>query len=429
MVEYGGDMASHEDYRKRIEFWGRITIGTIILANFGLFWVCYCYLGNLLLLANLLTGVCLLEWAWHVTQRIHNVDEERDALFPAFRRLEAKHWNKWLHYPIAVTLALPKLWFLFIMLPGAAVLGKIILFGYKQRPIVGWRKTWADIQYFCCGWFFHMTLNVKVERIRADDFDYSEWLGPGYKEKQELPAKVSTHIAAPHASWLDTVVMQYFENHAFAVKKEAEKNVIVRNFLAPMQVFYIDRKAGDQAVNEIIEKQEAVEKDPRNPPIMVMPEGTQSNGKYLLPFKRGAFEGLKTVQPIVTVCEKSPKYMRPSWECLGFLEQIFLTGTICSFYTLKMTRLPPFKPNDYLFEKYADKGTSKAEIFAWAARDLMSKVSKCEKIEVHARDKALYKDFITGKTDEMEYKGKKFAAPPIASVIPCAKKKKRAKSQ
>ena len=44
--------------------------------------------------------------------------------------------------------------------------------------------------------------------------------------------------------------------------------------VAVMQPFYIDRKGGDDAVKQIIEKQEAIEKDPRNPPIMIMPEGT-----------------------------------------------------------------------------------------------------------------------------------------------------------
>ena len=157
---------------------------------------------------------------------------------------------------------------------------------------------------------------------------------------------------------------------------------------------------------------------------MIMPEGTQSNGKYILPFKRGAFESLKTVLPIVTVYTKCQTHMRPTWDCIGFLEQVVLCCTAFGFTnTVTLTQLPPLKPNDYLFEKHADKGKTKAEIFAWAARDIMAKASKCEKIEVQAREKALYKDFMTGKTDELEYNGKKFTAPPLPSLLPCAKKK------
>ena len=94
-----------------------------------------------------------------------------------------------------------------------------------------------------------------------------------------------------------------------------------------------------------------------------------------------------------------------------------------------MTKLPPLKPTDYLFEKYADKGNSKAEIYAWAAREIMAKVAKVEKLDALARDKAVYKAFMTGKTDEMEHSGKKFTAPPMPSVVPCMKFLKKKKKQ
>ena len=109
--------------------------------------------------------------------------------------------------------------------------------------------------------FFHCMLWMWVSVEDRCDYDYSEWLGPGYKEKQKLPLKVSTHIGAPHACWLDDTLMQFIENHAFAVKDEAQKVPLLADILKGMQVFYIDRTSGDAAVKQIIEKQEAVEKD------------------------------------------------------------------------------------------------------------------------------------------------------------------------
>ena len=53
---------------------------------------------------------------------------------------------------------------------------------------------------------------------------------------------------------------------------------------------------------------------------MVMPEGTQHNAKYILPFKRGAFESLKAVIPVITVYESSANSFLPTWDSLSFAE-------------------------------------------------------------------------------------------------------------
>ena len=114
---------------------------------------------------------------------------------------------------------------------------------------------------------------------------------------------------------------------------------ILGGILLGMQAFYIDRTSGEVAVQQIIAKQEAIEKDPRHPPIMIFPEGTQSNGKYILPFKRGAFESLKAVVPIVLKFTSSVS-CEQTWECLGIIELgclIFSRG----IYTVTVFTLPP----------------------------------------------------------------------------------------
>ena len=81
-----------------------------------------------------------------------------------------------------------------------------------------------------------------------------------------------------------------------------------------------------------------------------------------------------------------------------------------------------------MYEKFADKGKSKVEIYSWVARDIMAKVAGIEKLDskqASFKEKALYKNFMTGKYDELEYEGKKFTAPPLPSMIPCCRKKKK----
>lgn len=46
-------------------------------------------------------------------------------------------------------------------------------------------------------------MRCNVKRI---DFDYSQYLGPDYKEKQVLPKHIST-IVSNHSAWIDTIMM------------------------------------------------------------------------------------------------------------------------------------------------------------------------------------------------------------------------------
>ena len=144
--------------------------------------------------------------------------------------------------------------------------------------------------------------------------------------------------------------------------------------------------------------------------MLIYPESTQSNGKYLLPFKRGAFAGLKAVKPVVLTYE-SNEWGSLAWDCMGWLDHALLTYSMPQIAQAKMIELPPFLPNDYLLETHKDKGASKWEIYAWAVRDVMSKASGKPTIEEDARDKAEFKQFMCGKIDVLEKNGVKIVAP------------------
>ena len=48
----------------------------------------------------------------------------------------------------------------------------------------------------------------------------------------------------------------------------------------------------------------------------------------------------------------------------------------------KVTELPLFVPNEYLFKTHADKGKEKWEIVAWAVRDIMAKAGNFNKCDM-----------------------------------------------
>jgi hypothetical protein len=69
----------------------------------------------------------------------------------------------------------------------------------------------------------------------------------------------------------------------------------------------------------------------------------------LLSFKKGAFAGLNTVQPVVMKYKWT--YLSPTWEGMPFVAHAALMYCYGTFH-VDVYVLPPFKPNDYLFTKY-----------------------------------------------------------------------------
>jgi hypothetical protein len=58
--------------------------------------------------------------------------------------------------------------------------------------------------------------------------------------------------------------------------------------------------------------------------------------------------------------------------------------------------LPPFQPNEYLFEKHADKGEERWEIYAWAVRDAMIKAGGFKPIDLPLKVKMQYERHLWG---------------------------------
>ena len=168
----------------------------------------------------------------------------------------------------------------------------------------------------------------------------------------------------------------------FAAKVETKKVWVLNALIVSLQSLFISRGGSQEKretnIQEIIDRQIQVENDPRFPPICVYPEGTQSNGSYLLTFKKGAFAGLNTVQPVVI--KYSWDKMSPTWEGMPFIchGNMMLN---CGTYKCEVSVLPPFKPNDYLFSKHGKEGQEKWEVFAEAVRDVMAKQGNLKKCD------------------------------------------------
>jgi hypothetical protein len=143
---------------------------------------------------NAVMGLVWLEFALWRSKRFRSVPEELDSQFPAWRRLDAKNWNRFLMYPGAMTVLIPKCIFMLLCVLVVAINCRAMLICHDlNKPIVGMRKLllrmmfWVVIRamaffsFFC--WVSHDFYDVDDPRV-----DYSKYLGPAWKQelKQHL---------------------------------------------------------------------------------------------------------------------------------------------------------------------------------------------------------------------------------------------------
>ena len=105
--------------------------------------------------------------------------------------------------------------------------------------------------------------------------------------------------------------------------------------------------------------------------MTIFPECTTTNGRALLPFKKGAFNSLLPVKPCFAKFDHG--IVSPTYDVISFWPLIILMVSSLGFYKSTLHIMPEFEPNEHMFSKYANKGTEKWEIYAWCVRDAMAK--------------------------------------------------------
>lgn len=121
----------------------------------------------------------------------------------------------------------------------------------------------------------------------------------------------------------------------------------------------------------------------------MFPEGASTNGKGgLLKFKKGAFCGLRSVQPFANKIW-SLYYNAHGGDAMPVVYQIFFVQS-CIFVTMTLKRMPVFVPNDYFWEHHL-KGREKWEAYAETIRHIIADVGEFGLSDCSTEDKLEYK--------------------------------------
>ena len=143
---------------------------------------------TILLALNALIGLIALEWSWYKFRRFRNPNKDLDILYPAYRRNDSPHWQKWKLYPGAMTLMIPRILIGTILAINLIIWLKLFMLGHTDgNPIVGCRRAILSFFYkmhvhLQCAftWF----TRVKWQRISSEQVgNYEEYLGTVDQQK------------------------------------------------------------------------------------------------------------------------------------------------------------------------------------------------------------------------------------------------------
>ncbi|CAM6107605.1 unnamed protein product [Calypogeia fissa] len=264
------------------------------------------------------------------------------------------------------------------------------LTGVRRSVIVFTGRWLARLLLFVCG-FYHIKVTHKTPEVmhRLD-------LGLGERETEDNEGLLETSkgfpgaIVSNHISYIDILYHMSASFPSFVAKRSVAKLPLIGLMSKCMGCVYVQRESKSpnfKGVSGIIkERLQAAYQSRTTPIFLLFPEGTTTNGDYLLPFKTGAFLAGTPIQPVLL---KYP-YLRfsPAWETISGVRHVILL--LCQFVNhLEVTRLPMYYPNA--------KESSEPKVYANNVRILMSTEGDLRKSDIGLYEKRVYHAALAGK--------------------------------
>jgi len=197
-------------------------------------------------------------------------------------------------------------------------------------------------------------------------------------------------VVSNHISWVDIFThMIVSDSPSFLSKKEIASYPCVGLIATSMQSLFVERDSRDQkdAILGLIKHRvEQIEAGKNFPQVLIFPEGTTSNGEYIISFKKGAFASFA---PIKIRCLRytNPRF-NPSLDALG--TGLTLLLTFCQISNgLTIYEFDTFYP-DYLKLSTEDDW----KVYAEKIKNIMVKALGCKSSEMGLTDKNNYEKIL-----------------------------------
>ncbi|WOL10296.1 lysophospholipid acyltransferase LPEAT1 isoform X1 [Canna indica] len=204
--------------------------------------------------------------------------------------------------------------------------------GWRREVVVRCGKFLSRAMLFTLGFYWinetHRTSSSEERRVIAD--------------VSERPGV----IVSNHVSYLDILYHMSSSFPSFVAKRSVARLPLVGLISKCLGCIYVQRESKSSGFNGVsgvvAERIEQAHQDKLSPMVMLFPEGTTTNGDYLLPFKTGAFLAKVPVLPVIL--RYHYKRFSPAWDSISGARHVLLL--LCQFVNhLEVIHLPVYHPS------------------------------------------------------------------------------------
>ncbi|EEE63399.1 hypothetical protein OsJ_18211 [Oryza sativa Japonica Group] len=192
-------------------------------------------------------------------------------------------------------------------------------------------------------------------------------------------------VVSNHVSYVDILYHMSSSFPSFVAKRSVARLPMVGLISKCLGCIFVQResktsdfKGVSGAVTERIQR---AHQQKNSPMMLLFPEGTTTNGDYLLPFKTGAFLAKAPVKPVIL---RYPyKRFSPAWDSMSGARHVFLL--LCQFVNnLEVIHLPVYYPSEQEKEDPKLYANNVRKLMAVEGNLILSDLGLAEKRVYHA---------------------------------------------
>ncbi|KAL3340570.1 hypothetical protein AABB24_028957 [Solanum stoloniferum] len=250
----------------------------------------------------------------------------------------------------------------------------------------GWRRTvmmqsgmfLSRVMLFVFGFYW---IHETYQPINLNGNSNNEDGSKQQAEELERPGA----IVSNHISYLDILYHMSCSFPSFVAKRSVAKLPLVGLISKCLGCVYVQRESKSpdfKGVSGVVNERIREAHQNKSAPIMLLfPEGTTTNGDFLLPFKSGAFLSGAPVQPVIL---RYPyQRLSPAWDSISGARHVILL--LCQFVNhVEATWLPVYYPSQQEKDDPRLYAENVRRLMAHEGNLLLSDIGLAEKRVYHA---------------------------------------------